>query len=546
MALFFEQAPAPICVLAGPDFVYELINPAYQQLFPNRLLLGLPLLEALPELVGQALPLQLRDVYTTGLSFEECEIRLPLTRLPGGVSEDGYFNFIYQARYSSAGLIDGILVIGSEVTEQVLIRQRANALQAEMLVAAQQLAAQRESFYQVFEQTPALICILSGPEYRMDYHNPAFGQLYAGRELLGRTVAETQPEAVAQGFVALLDQIYNTGETYQAAEVLGMVQSPAGGPLQERYFDFTYQPFQRNGQTIGISVFAFEVTEQVLARKEAEQSQTQLNISALDLGVANVELVAINQELLAANGEVRTVNRELDDTNHQLARTNAELDTFVYTASHDLRAPISNIEGLLSAVGDALPADHPITAAVEPLLAMMQSAVTRFQRTLGHLTDIAHLEQNMAQPPEAVDMTAVIADVQLDLAPLVKAAGAQLTVNVSDCPTHSFSPKNLRSIIYNLLSNAIKYRDPARVLSVLIQCQSVGTNTMLSVTDNGLGLSSEQIPQLFGLFRRLHDHVEGSGVGLYMIKKIVENAGGTIQVQSEAGIGSTFTVLLPQ
>ena len=99
--------------------------------------------------------------------------------------------------------------------------------------------------------------------------------------------------------------------------------------------------------------------------------------------------------------------------------------------------------------------------------------------------------------------------------------------------------------MYNLLSNALKYRHPDRPPAVAIRCHQTATATELSVQDNGLGLSPEQQARLFTLFRRLHHHVEGSGVGLYLSKKIVENAGGTLTVRSQAGAGSIFTVLMP-
>jgi signal transduction histidine kinase len=108
-----------------------------------------------------------------------------------------------------------------------------------------------------------------------------------------------------------------------------------------------------------------------------------------------------------------------------------------------------------------------------------------------------------------------------------------------------FSMKHLRSIVYNLLSNAVKYRDPARPPLVQVRATDTTAHVVLEVQDNGLGLSEEQQSQLFAMFRRLHDHVEGSGVGLYMLKRIMENAGGTIAVQSQPGVGTTFTVTFP-
>ncbi|HWZ14152.1 MAG TPA: ATP-binding protein [Mucilaginibacter sp.] len=119
---FLVQAPAGICVLDGPNMVFELVNDPYQQLFPGRQLVGKPLLEAVPEVKGQPIWDILQDVYQTGKTFEGNGLLIPLARHDGGEVEDRYFNFIYQARYNAAGNVDGILVFVFEVTEMVNAR----------------------------------------------------------------------------------------------------------------------------------------------------------------------------------------------------------------------------------------------------------------------------------------------------------------------------------------------------------------------------------------------------------------------------------------
>ncbi|OGX90065.1 hypothetical protein BEN49_23990 [Hymenobacter coccineus] len=286
-----------------------------------------------------------------------------------------------------------------------------------------------------------------------------------------------------------------------------------------------YEPLRgEQGQVVAVICVAVAVTDQVRARAQVQ---------------------TLNEELAAINEELRATNEELGDTNNRLTRTNADLDTFVYTASHDLRAPIANIEGLLEALREQLPPAALQAELVPRLLAMMQGAVERFQQTLVHLTDVSKLQLYQSQPPEPVDLPALAEAVRLDLAPLLAATHATLVVNLAAVPTVSFSPKNLRSILYNLLSNAAKYHAPGRPPVVALRgCRAAG-RVLLEVEDNGLGLSPEQQGRLFGMFQRLHDHVEGSGVGLYTVKKIVENAGGTITVRSQLGVGSTFTVTLP-
>jgi signal transduction histidine kinase len=119
-------------------------------------------------------------------------------------------------------------------------------------------------------------------------------------------------------------------------------------------------------------------------------------------------------------------------------------------------------------------------------------------------------------------------------------------VEVADCPPVTFSEKNLRSVVYNLLSNAVKYRAPERPPRVKVRAHCTNHHVLLVVQDNGLGISETGQRKLFGMFQRLHDHVEGSGIGLYMVKRMVENVGGRIEVESEVGTGSTFTVYFPR
>jgi len=503
----FQQAPLAICLLEGPDLVYELVNPAYQQRFPGRQLLGRPLLQALPELAAHPLAMHLRRVYETGRTHAGHEVMMRVARPDTGQLEDAYFNCVYQARFNEQGDIDGVLLFSLDVTAQRQAQQHAQELQTQVLQAARRQVQERDAFYQVFAQTPAAVAFMRGPQYEFEYLNQAFEQLFPGRALQHRSLAEVLPEA--QKFIAFLNQVYRTGVPYVGNEVELTTTSAAGLPLT-KYVNFTYQAYRERGMVVGISVFAYEVTEQVRARQQ--------------LGEMNDALRA---------------------TNAQLTRANTDLDNFIYTASHDLKAPIGNIESLLLLLRQQLPAEARQAGLVPKVLNMMQNAIGRFQLTIAQLTDLLHLQQAYTERPEAVDVAATIEAVRLDLAPEFEATGAQLLVELTDCPTLSLAPQHLRSVVYNLVSNALKYRHPDRVPQVHLRCATQDGHTLLAVQDNGLGLAAAQQQKVFGLFRRLHAHVEGTGVGLYMVKRIVENAGGTITVQSEPGVGATFTVSLP-
>lgn len=238
---------------------------------------------------------------------------------------------------------------------------------------------------------------------------------------------------------------------------------------------------------------------------------------------------------------IDTAQQQLQLKNTQLTRVNVDLDNFIYTASHDLRAPITNIEGLLQALLTELPDGG---AEVQPIMNMMQDSVDRFKRTIEHLTTITKLQKEADLPMASIDLAHLIEEIRLDLLPQIQEAQARISVDVREFPMVSFAEKNLRSLIYNLLSNAVKYRSPHRPLLIRIRCRPAGNYALLTVQDNGLGISLTSSPKLFGMFERLHDHVEGSGMGLYIVKKIVENAGGSIEVASQVDVGSTFSVYL--
>lgn len=501
----FMRAPAAICILAGPGLVYELVNPGYQHLFPGRRLLGRPIVEALPEIANHAVYRTFRQVFETGVAHEEPGLLIPIARPADGVLEDRYFNYIQQARYDEQGRIDGVLVFAFEVTPQVRARQ------------ASETAAQRLRL--LTDALPVLISYIDR-DGRYQFLNESYRRWFNfdPETMRGKLVSEIFAGAA-----------YDTVWGYMARALAGeRLSFEAHMPYREdfvRHIHSDYIPDEQDGEVRGFYALVTDITEQVEARQRVQ-----------DL---NAELAASNQEILVANAELR-------DSNDRLHYTNVDLDTFVYTASHDLRAPIANIEGLLLALGEQLPAPTRHDPDITHLLDLMRGSVARFQRTLDHLTEVGRLQQAPAAAIEAVDLAALAESVSLDLAPALAAAGGRLVLDLDACRTVRFSPKNLRSILYNLLSNAIKYRAPGRVPQVLLRSGCAGGQVTLQVQDNGLGLSEEQQGKLFVMFQRLHTHVEGTGVGLYMVRRIVENAGGSIRVESQPGVGSTFIVQLPE
>jgi len=269
---------------------------------------------------------------------------------------------------------------------------------------------------------------------------------------------------------------------------------------------------------------------------------TELKLAEQRLQLLSEELAAANGELRAANEEISASNQELLQANQRLSRVNADLDNFIYTASHDLKAPILNIEGLLKVLTRKVSVQSGQEEQLSHILHLMEGSVSRFKETISDLTDIARIQKQLDLASEPVNLREMIEITLLDLTQVIEEAGARIENHLEASHTVMFPRKNLKSVLYNLLSNAVKYRDPDRALLIRIFCRTEGDYFILNVQDNGLGMDTRDPDKIFGMFKRQHAHVEGTGVGLYIVKKMVENAGGMIAVESQVGVGSTFGV----
>jgi PAS domain S-box-containing protein len=226
---------------------------------------------------------------------------------------------------------------------------------------------------------------------------------------------------------------------------------------------------------------------------------------------------------------------------NELARAHHDLDTFVYAASHDLRQPSLNLRGLFDELRRSASFADPDQAT---MLGMVDEALGQLDTTLLDLAATVRTQRQQQEPLEAIDLEMLIEEVLIGLHGLIAQQQGQVVMDLSRAPVLRYSRANLRSVLHNLLSNALKFAHPDRAPHLRIRAYlTPAQEPVLEICDNGLGmLVDDPHNPIFRLFARQHAQLEGTGVGLYLVQRIVSSQGGHIEVDSTVGEGTTFTV----
>jgi PAS domain S-box-containing protein len=242
--------------------------------------------------------------------------------------------------------------------------------------------------------------------------------------------------------------------------------------------------------------------------------------------------------------EQKLAQQELLTANQELQKINEDLDSFVYTASHDLKLPIINMGSIFEELMRSCEIKDPDQ---EKMVAMFHKSLEQIQTTISDLAEIAKVQKNFHQEKEEIDLQALTQEVLLSIQDQVKACGARVEADFAAVPRLYFSRVNLRSIFYNLISNAIKYQAPGRPPVVRLRTYPQDDYLVLAVQDNGLGMDLGLCrDKLFQMFKRFHTHVPGTGLGLYIIHRIMQNNNGLVEVDSNPNLGSTFRIYFQQ
>lgn len=513
------NAPVAICIIKGEDLVVQLANKHMLQIWrKEEEVIGKHLLEALPEIKGSVFPDLLTDVRVSGKSHFEKESHTYFLR--DGKEELVYFNFVYQPFYEENSTeASGVLVVANEVTEIVMARKKAEESELR--------------FRNLIAEADVATSIYTGPEMKIQYANEAMIRLW-GKDpsVVGKTVKEALPELEGQPFLSLLQNVYRTGETYWGKEDKGTLFVDGG--LKQFYFNFSYKALRNaDGEIYGILNMAIDVTNEVLARQKVEESEANLQKRV----------------------EERTL--ELESKNRSLLHMNANLEEFAFAASHDLKEPVRKVhyfsDRLATQLGPRLTQDEM------HIVGRMQHATKRMGTLIDDLLTFSQLNRETTVM-EVVDLNEKVENVLDDLELEIEEKGASVYYN--KLPHISGNKRQWQQLFQNIISNALKYSRQGVAPEIHIHAQEISGAELsmplpaeqkekpfykIEIKDNGIGFNQRDADRIFNIFTRLHGNAEyrGTGIGLSIVQKVVENHNGYITAEGVPGQGSSFKIFIP-
>lgn len=385
-----------------------------------------------------------------------------------------------------------------------------NAIEA--ILALQQLENDRLRLRAAFMQSPAFMCMLRGPTHIFDFLNDQYSRLIGYREVYGKTVAEGLPEVVSQGFVELLDRVFQTGIPYIGKDTELLLQRSPNAPMTKVFIDFVYQPIQElDGEISGIFVHGVDITEE----KEGQREREQLLLSE------------------------RTARAEAE-------RTSRMKDEFLATLSHELRTPLNAILGWSNLLRTGRLQGSDLQAGLETI---ERNARAQTQ-IIEDLLDMSRIISGKVRlDVQRIDLQEILRESIQTVQAAADAKGIRIQAVLDPLAGPvSGDPNRLQQVFWNLLNNAIKFTNrPGRVQVLL---ERVNSHIEVSVIDTGHGIVPEFLPHVFDRFQQADSSITrkhgGLGLGLAIVKQLVELHGGSVRAKSGGEEkGATFVVSLP-
>ena len=293
--------------------------------------------------------------------------------------------------------------------------------------------------------------------------------------------------------------------------------------------------------------------ELIIANKELVFQNDEKEKRAAELIIANKELAFQNDEkekraaeLIIANKELAFQNEEKEKRETErtkmigdIVQRNKDLEQFSYIVSHNLRAPVANILGLVDVIQN-IGLNRQEEIKTTRYLAI---AARNLDNVIMDINTILDLKHNVNEKKEIVVFEELLSQIKFSLDDAITYKMVQITSNFSAVKGMVTLKSYLYSIFYNLITNSIKYKQPGVKPVIDIYSSILKDKIRIVFKDNGLGIDLKKNGKyFFGLYKRFHNHIDGKGMGLYMVKAQVESLGGTITVSSEVNIGTEFRI----
>ena len=237
--------------------------------------------------------------------------------------------------------------------------------------------------------------------------------------------------------------------------------------------------------------------------------------------------------------EEKRQEKEKEQLISELTQTNKDLKQFSYITSHNLRAPISNLTGLLSLTDDIIIEDIELAEILDGF----KKSTCLLNETINDLTKVMIIKDRTSVQKEAVNLLESFENVCKQLSFQLETNKPLMKIDLESVSSLLINKTYLESILANLLTNSLKYKSETKALEITVEANQIKDNAIIKITDNGIGIDLKRNKEkVFGLYQRFHDYPDSKGLGLYLVKSQVEAMGGSIQIQSEVNKGTTFTL----